>query len=44
MMITGRTDDAAVVMSLDIGAVDHITKPFRPAEIEARIRCFASLA
>jgi len=38
MMLTARTDEIDVVMGLDSGAVDYVTKPFRLAELLARIR------
>ncbi len=38
IMLTARTDEIDVVMGLDSGAVDYVTKPFRLAELLARIR------
>ena len=38
VMVTARSDEMDVVIGLDAGAVDYITKPFRLAELLARIR------
>ena len=38
IMLTARVDELDVVVGLDSGAVDYITKPFRLAELKARIR------
>ncbi len=38
IMVTARTDEMDVVAGLDTGAVDYITKPFRLAELLARVR------
>lgn len=38
VMLTARTDEMDVVVGLDAGAVDYVTKPFRLAELLARIR------
>ena len=38
VMLTARDDELDVVVGLDAGAVDYITKPFRLAELLARIR------
>lgn len=38
LMVTARSDEMDVVIGLDAGAVDYITKPFRLAELLARIR------
>jgi DNA-binding response OmpR family regulator len=37
MMLTARTDETDVVSGLHSGAVDYITKPFRLAELFARV-------
>ncbi len=38
LMVTARSEEIDVVIGLDAGAVDYITKPFRLAELLARIR------
>ena len=38
MMLTARTEEIDVVIGLDSGAIDYLTKPFRLAELKARIR------
>lgn len=38
IMVTARDEEMDVVIGLDLGAVDYITKPFRLAELLARIR------
>jgi DNA-binding response OmpR family regulator len=38
VVVTARTDEASAVLSLDAGADDYITKPFRSAELLARLR------
>lgn len=38
LMLTARTEEMDVVIGLDAGAVDFISKPFRLAELLARIR------
>src|SRR5262245_5618088 len=38
VMLTARSDEADIVIGLDAGADDYITKPFRLAELLARIR------
>ncbi len=38
MMLTARTEEIDVVIGLDSGAIDYLTKPFRVAELKARIR------
>ncbi len=38
IMLTARTDEIDLVMGLDSGAVDYLTKPFRLAELLARVR------
>jgi DNA-binding response OmpR family regulator len=37
-VLTARRDELDVVVGLDAGAVDYITKPFRLAELLARVR------
>ncbi len=38
LVLTARTDEADMVIGLDAGADDYVTKPFRLAELLARIR------
>lgn len=38
VMLTARQEEIDVVVGLDAGAVDYVTKPFRLAELLARIR------
>jgi DNA-binding response OmpR family regulator len=38
VMLTARTDEASVIAGLDAGADDYLTKPFRLAELQARVR------
>ena len=38
IMLTARDEELDVVVGLDAGAVDYITKPFKLAELHARIR------
>lgn len=38
VMVTARDEELDVVVGLDAGAVDYVTKPFRLAELLARIR------
>lgn len=38
IILSVRSDEADVVKALDNGANDYLTKPFRPAELLARIR------
>lgn len=38
IFLTARDDEVSVVMGLDIGGDDYITKPFRIRELQSRIR------
>jgi DNA-binding response OmpR family regulator len=38
IMLTARDEELDVVIGLDAGAIDYVTKPFRLAELLARIR------
>jgi DNA-binding response OmpR family regulator len=38
LMLTARTSEADIVVGLDAGADDYVTKPFRLAELLARLR------
>lgn len=38
IMVTARDDEIDAVLSLEAGAADHVTKPFRIRELTARVR------
>ena len=38
LMLTARDDEADVVLGLEVGADDYLTKPFSPRELTARVR------
>ena len=38
IFLTARDDEGSIVMGLDIGADDYITKPFRIRELHSRIK------
>jgi two-component system alkaline phosphatase synthesis response regulator PhoP len=38
VMLTARDDEINVVVGLEVGADDYITKPFRPGELVSRVR------
>ncbi|HCQ19170.1 MAG TPA: DNA-binding response regulator, partial [Dermacoccus sp.] len=38
VMLTARTDTLDVVAGLEAGADDYVNKPFKPAELVARVR------
>ncbi|MDU5248452.1 MAG: response regulator, partial [Varibaculum cambriense] len=38
LVLTARTDEVDMVVGLDAGADDYVTKPFRLAELLARVR------
>jgi len=43
IFITARTETDDVVQGLRLGAVDYVTKPFKPAELLARVRTHLEL-
>jgi serine phosphatase RsbU (regulator of sigma subunit) len=43
IFVTAKSDDADETKGLEIGAVDYITKPFRPAIVRARIKTHLAL-
>ena len=38
ILLTAKSEDADKVLGLNIGADDYVTKPFNPAEVQARVR------
>ena len=38
LMLTARNDETSVVVGLEVGADDYLTKPFKPSELVSRIR------
>ena len=38
IMLTARDDEMSVVVGLEVGADDYVTKPFRPRELVSRVR------
>jgi len=38
LFITANTDDESIVEAYNLGAVDYVTKPFRPVELIARVK------
>jgi DNA-binding response OmpR family regulator len=38
LMLTARDDETSVVVGLEVGADDYITKPFKPSELVIRVR------
>lgn len=41
IMLTARDEDENIVLGLDIGADDYVTKPYSPRELIARVRALA---
>ncbi len=39
LMVTARTSEIDVVLGLELGADDYVTKPYRMRELVARMRC-----
>ena len=38
ILLTAKSEDSDKILGLNIGADDYITKPFKPAEVTARVR------
>ena len=38
IMLTARTDDVDVIVGLELGADDYVTKPFNPRALVARVK------
>lgn len=38
IFLTAKSEDADIILGLDLGADDYITKPFKPTEVQARVR------
>jgi len=38
VMITAKTDEADIILGLELGADDYVTKPFSPRQLIARVR------
>jgi DNA-binding response OmpR family regulator len=38
LILTGKTDSEDLVTAMEAGADDYVTKPFRSAELRARLR------
>jgi DNA-binding response OmpR family regulator len=38
LMLTARNEEMSAVVSLEVGADDYMTKPFRPSELVSRVR------
>src|SRR3712207_1876613 len=38
VMLTARDDETSVVVGLEVGADDYVTKPFSPRELVSRVR------
>lgn len=38
IMLTARSQESDIVRGIELGAADYVVKPFRPAELVARIK------
>ena len=38
ILLTAKGEDADKILGLNVGADDYVTKPFKPAEVIARVR------
>jgi DNA-binding response OmpR family regulator len=38
VMLTARDDETSIVVGLEVGADDYVTKPFKPRELVSRVR------
>ena len=38
ILLTAKSEDADIILGLNVGADDYITKPFNPLEVTARVR------
>src|SRR5215207_9183826 len=38
IMVTARDDETSVVVGLEVGADDYVTKPFSPRQLASRVR------
>ena len=38
IFLTAKSEDTDIILGLDLGADDYITKPFKPTEVQARVR------
>ncbi len=38
ILLTAKSEDSDIILGLDVGADDYVTKPFSPVEVAARVR------